>query len=74
MTPTEAKVRCIEAALVLAARENQSAAARVVEIATVLYDYVQAPPMTPERVSSGSTDKPQREVLRRPKKPTDILS
>jgi hypothetical protein len=56
----EAKVRCLEIGAALYRKHGEIPnATSVVEIARVMYDFVQAPPPAPETVQAGTTDKPQ---------------
>lgn len=70
MDTLEARVRCMEAATTIAARNGEHHAEAVVKIATVLYDYVNAQPITPERAEPATPDK---QKSRRPTK-VDLLS
>ena len=76
MDAIEAKVRCLELAAAIHRKQGDGspAAEAVVQTATVLYSYVQAPPVTSATTSQG-TDKPQPGKPGTARKPQpDILS
>lgn len=63
MDEIEAKVRCLELAATVTARLNDNAADSIVQIAKVMYTFVQTPStaqVTDE--PSGATDKPKRRL------------
>lgn len=60
MDATEAKVRCLELAAAIQRASGNHDVRDVVNIATVMYDYVNAPTQTPETGEAATTDKPQR--------------
>lgn len=73
MDATEAKVRCLELAATMCRPHGLPIAKDVVEIATSMYDYVNAPPKAPETGSEVTQDKPEQ-VVQRSRKARDILS
>lgn len=69
MNDIEAKIRCLELAATLNARQNVYVASNIVETASVLYAFVVAPSL--EATPAASADKPGK---KRQAKEPDILS
>jgi len=69
MNDPEVRVRCLEVAVQLAKPQNIYHVEGIVEIATMLYTFTQAPPPAEKPVEIA--DKPKRG---RPAKAVDILS
>lgn len=69
MTEIEAKIRCLELAAALGKPQNIYDAESIVKLASMLYDFIEAPPLGDSPVEIA--DKPKRG---RPAKPVDILS
>lgn len=60
MDVIEAKVRLLELAATMLRRDGIPIARDVVNIATVMYDYINAPSQTPETGEAATTDKPRK--------------
>lgn len=69
MNDLEARVRCLELAAALCKAANYYDAREVATIATILYDFVNAP--IPEEIPVEKVDKPRRG---RPPKSADLYS